>query len=117
MTSTGWIALGVLMLGGLLMFSRGGGAAGVDGATARNLVGAGARLVDVRTPEEYRERHLPDAVNIPLQVLGARMGDLGAKDKPIVLYCRSGARSGQASAMLRNAGFTAIHDLGSIANW
>lgn len=99
------------------MFSRGGSSAVVTGDSARALVAAGARLVDVRTPPEFHDRHLPGAINVPLQTLASRLGALGAKDAPLVLYCRSGARSSQAAAMLRNAGYTAVHDLGSIGNW
>jgi rhodanese-related sulfurtransferase len=89
----------------------------IDSAQAHELVEAGARLVDVRTPEEFSAKHLPAAVNLPLQTLAGRLGELEPKDKPIVLYCRSGHRSGLAADMLRNAGFQAVHDLGPMSAW
>jgi rhodanese-related sulfurtransferase len=73
-------------------------------------------LVDVRTAEEFRSGHIPGAKNIALQDLPQQMDKL-PKDKPIVLYCRSGARSNNAAQMLTKAGFTNVHDLGGIINW
>lgn len=109
------IGLAVAVLGalGFLMLGRGD----TDGTSARRLVERGALLVDVRTPEEFASGHIPGAVNIPVQALGGRMGELGAKDQSLVLYCRSGARSGHAATMLREAGFTAVHDLGPMSAW
>lgn len=82
----------------------------------RELVANGALLLDVRTPEEFRERHLDGAVNIPVQHLDARMRELGAKDRPIVVYCRSGARSAAAAALMKAAGYQVL-DIGGIGNW
>lgn len=82
----------------------------------RELVAKGALLLDVRTPEEFRERHLDGAVNIPVQELGARVRELGAKERPIVVYCRSGARSASAAALMKAAGYQVL-DIGGIGNW
>jgi phage shock protein E len=73
-------------------------------------------LVDVRTAEEFRSGHIDGAVNIDLQSLPARVATL-PKDKPIVLYCRSGSRSNSAAQILTRAGFTKIYDLGGIIDW
>ena len=73
-------------------------------------------LVDVRTPEEFNSGHIAGAVNISLQTLPTQMSTL-PKDKPIVLYCRSGSRSHTAAQMLAQAGFTKIYDLGGIIDW
>lgn len=83
---------------------------------AKALVKKGAMLVDVRTPEEFAGKHLDGAINIPVDDLEARMGEL-KKDADIVLYCRSGARSGRALGMLKAAGFTKVYNLGGIGNW
>jgi phage shock protein E len=88
----------------------------VDGAEARRLVGGGALLLDVRTPAEFAGKHVDGALNIPVQVLGQRLGDVGSKDRPIVVYCQSGGRSARAAVELRAAGYT-VHDLGGIGNW
>ena len=78
--------------------------------------GAAHQLVDVRTPEEFASGHLPDAINIPLQELSGRLGEIAANE-PVVLYCRSGNRSGQAAQLLAGAGYTQILDLGGIIAW
>ncbi len=73
-------------------------------------------LVDVRTPEEFASGHIPGATNIALQTLPRQMAML-PKDQPIVLYCRSGARSREAANILTQGGFSEIYDLGGITEW
>ncbi len=82
----------------------------------RELVANGALLLDVRTPEEFRERHLDGAVNIPVQELPTRLRELGAKDRPVVVYCRSGARSASAAVLIKGAGHQVL-DIGGMGNW
>jgi phage shock protein E len=89
----------------------------VSPAAARKLVDDGAKLVDVRTVAEFAGGHIDGAVNVPVQELGGRLGELGDKAAPIVVYCRSGARSGRAKRILMGSGFTTVHDLGSIGRW
>ncbi len=84
---------------------------------AKELVSAGARLVDVRTPGEHVARHLQGSVNVPLSELGGRLRELGDKEKPVVVYCASGVRSSSAARLLKRAGFTQVFDLGSIGRW
>ena len=76
----------------------------------------GATLLDVRTPGEFYGDALPRAVNIPLGELGHRLGELGDADSPIVVYCRSGSRSGVAENLLRRAGYRTVLDLGARQN-
>lgn len=84
------------------------------GQTVKDKIAAGARVIDVRTPAEFHDGFYPGAVNIPLATLGARMNELEPKDKPIVLYCASGARSGQAARILKQAGFTDVTNAGGL---
>ncbi len=71
-------------------------------AANKNLV-----LLDVRQPEEHAEKNIPNSILIPLGELPARMAELEQlKDKEIVVYCRSGNRSGQACMFLEMQGFT-----------
>jgi rhodanese-related sulfurtransferase len=84
---------------------------------ARTLVARGARLVDVRSPTEFASGHLPGALNIPMGELAGRIGEVGAKERPVVVYCRSGARSASAAGLLKRAGFTSVHDLGPMSRW
>lgn len=81
---------------------------------ARELVAAGAWLVDVRTPAEYAAEHVPGAVNIPVQDLERRLMELGSTDRAVVVYCRSGARSASAARLLREAGYQ-VTDVGPIS--
>lgn len=68
------------------------------------LLAQGALIVDVRTPQEYREGHIPQSQNIPLDQLKNKIADLKKKNKPIITVCRSGSRSGMAKSMLTQAG-------------
>jgi rhodanese-related sulfurtransferase len=89
----------------------------VDARRARELVAAGVRVVDVRTPAEYDAGHLPGAVNIPFDQIEARAGELGPPSTPVLLYCRSGRRSGIAGEALRKLGFTEQYDLQAYGRW
>jgi phage shock protein E len=84
---------------------------------AQRLVQRGALLVDVRTQSEFQAHHLPNAVNVPVQELSSRLKELEPKDRPIVLYCRSGHRSGIARSQLQAAGFPKVYDLGPMSAW
>lgn len=72
-----------------------------------------ATIVDVRTPEEFAEGHVPGSVNIPLQELPERLAEVKALPLPLVLCCRSGARSGVALDYLRAQGLTEVSNGGS----
>lgn len=76
-------------------------------------------ILDVRSSEEYAEGHIPGAMNIPFDQLGARLAEIGAyKDKDIVLYCKSGRRAGIAANTLRVAGFSKLlHLEGDMNAW
>ena len=72
-------------------------------------------LLDVRTIEEYKEGHLRDAKLIPLQHLSSKLTMLkDAKNKQIIVYCRSGSRSVSASRILESNGFTPLNVKGGI---
>lgn len=75
-------------------------------------------ILDVRTAEEYREKHIPDAINIPNESIGTeKIAELPNKDQLILVYCRSGNRSKQASAKLAELGYTNIVEFGGINDW
>ena len=73
-------------------------------------------LVDVRTEEEYNSGAIPSAINIPFDVIA---DNLPTEDRSarIIVYCRSGNRSGIASDTLEDLGFTNILDFGGVSNW
>ena len=84
---------------------------------AKRLVANGARLIDVRTPAEFAEKHIPGAKNIPIGELDHRLAELEPKDAPVVLYCRSGSRSSSGVRLLEKRGFTRIYNLGAMSQW
>lgn len=74
-----------------------------------------AVLLDVRTPQEYREGHIPGSKNIPLQTID-KIGSIAhRKDTALFVYCYSGGRSRQAVSMLRYMGYTDVRNIGGIA--
>ncbi len=81
----------------------------------KQKIEAGAKIVDVRSPEEFRDGAYPGAVNIPLQDLARRAGEI-PKEKPVVLYCASGARSGLAARQLKQAGFADVVNAGGLGD-
>ena len=63
-----------------------------------------ATIVDVRTPEEYAVEHIPSAINIPLDQVAQRINEFKEMPQPIIVYCRSGNRSGIAVSILKQNG-------------
>ncbi|WP_265946671.1 rhodanese-like domain-containing protein [Dechloromonas sp. A34] len=78
-----------------------------------------AHIVDVREADEFAGGHLPEARNIPTSKLAERVGELDKfKDKPIIVCCASGMRSGKATAELKKQGFTKLYSLaGGVDAW
>ena len=77
----------------------------------------GAVLLDVRTPEEYGEGHIPGSVNVPLQSIDKVTSVIADKDKTVFVYCRSGARSSQAVAFMKQMGYNEVHNIGGILDY
>jgi len=73
-----------------------------------------ALVVDVRTAMEFKRSHFEGAQNIPLSEIQARIAELGPKNRPVVVYCRSGRRSAIAKTMLENAGFPLVLNGGGL---
>ena len=79
---------------------------------------SGYIILDVRTPEEFAEKHIPGALNIPNETIGTEeIPELPDKDQLILVYCRSGNRSKQASEKLVALGYTNIVEFGGINDW
>ena len=75
-------------------------------------------ILDVRTVEEFAEKHIPDAINIPNETIGTEeIPELPNKEQLILVYCRSGNRSKQASEKLAALGYTNIVEFGGINDW
>ena len=75
-------------------------------------------ILDVRTPEEFSEKHIPGAINVANETIGSEeIPELPDKDQLILVYCRSGNRSKQASEKLVALGYTNIVEFGGINDW
>ena len=76
-------------------------------------------VLDVRTAKEFADGHVPGAINISHDELEARIRELeGSRDKDVVVYCRSGRRTGIALGILERAGFKRIYHLeGDYLGW
>lgn len=75
-------------------------------------------ILDVRRPDEFSEMHIPGAINIPNESIGEQeIPELPDKDRLILVYCRSGNRSKQASLKLAKLGYTNIVEFGGIIDW
>ena len=88
----------------------------VDPRTGQTMVDEGATLLDVRHQEEWDAGHAPEAVFLPLDQLGDRYTEL-LPDQPIVVICRSGARSAKAAEALVGAGDQAVNLAGGMKAW
>jgi phage shock protein E len=78
----------------------------------KKIVKEGAFLVDVRSPDEYKSGHVKGSVNIPLDQIGKQIAKFKGKTN-IVVFCRSGMRSGQAKSILEQNGFTNVTNGGT----
>ena len=75
-------------------------------------------ILDVRRPDEYAEGHIPGAINVPNEEIGtAEIAELPDKSQLILVYCRSGRRSKEASEKLVGLGYTNIVEFGGILDW
>ena len=75
-------------------------------------------VLDVRTPEEFAENHIPGAVNVPHKDITAHLAKLGDIEQPVLVYCRSGRRAAIALEQLSELGFSALYHLdGDMQAW
>lgn len=81
---------------------------GTDTDTIKEMISNGAKIVDVRTPGEFQGGHVAGSRNIPLDKVSSKMNEI-KKMGPVVLCCASGARSGQATSMLKSQGVDCVN--------
>ena len=75
-------------------------------------------ILDVRRPDEFAAGHIPNAINVPNETIGTdEIPELPDKDQLIMVYCRSGRRSKEASEKLVKLGYTNIVEFGGILDW
>lgn len=83
------------------------------------IINESAILLDVRTEDEYNQKHIDGAVLLTLDEINEDSIKNITEDKKqvIIVYCKSGNRSGQALTLLENLGYTEVYDLGAMSNW
>lgn len=90
----------------------------MDEAITMMEEGSGYIILDVRTPGEFEEKHIPGAINVANETIGTdEIPELPDKDQLILVYCRSGNCSKQASEKLVALGYTNIVEFGGINDW
>lgn len=90
----------------------------MDEAVAMMAEESGYIILDVRTPEKFSEKHIPNAINIPNENIGTdEISALPDKDQLIMVYCRSGRRSKEVAEKLVKLGYTNIVEFGGIIDW
>jgi phage shock protein E len=105
-----WIVLGVA-IAAFLIYKR---LTRMSPDAARAWLSKGARVIDVRSEGEFQGKHLPGAVNIPLNRLREEIARFApSKEQPLLLHCLSGGRSGMGTAMLKKMGYRNVFNLGS----
>lgn len=79
----------------------------------------GVTVVDVRTSEEYREKHIPDSILVPNESITTTQApeELPDKDAVLLIHCRTGVRSKDASDKLVELGYKHVYDFGGIVDW
>ena len=100
--------------------STGTGYTVIKPSEAKSMIDAGnVTVVDVRTQSEYEDAHIEGAVLVPLDTIGdTDIAALPDKDATLIVYCRTGVRSAQASAALVKLGYTHVYDMdGGITSW
>ncbi len=90
----------------------------MDEAVTMMAQEAGYIILDVRRPDEFAAGHIPNAINVPNESIGTSdIPELPDKDQLIMVYCRSGRRSKEASEKLVKLGYTNIVEFGGILDW
>ena len=114
------------VIGVLIIFNTVSGMLGNRGITMVDAAGAkkltedsDIAIIDVRTPQEYKNGHLRMSRLIPVNEIGRRAGEIESlKDSPVLVYCRSGHRSTIAARILKKRGFTRVSNMtGGIIAW
>jgi len=100
----------LILLTALLVNHVFAGSGSTDSARqAWPMIEQGALLIDVRTPQEFTQGHIDGAINIPWEETSALVSAIGSdKQRSVVVYCRSGNRSGKAKVVLEKQGYTDI---------
>ncbi len=106
-----WAAVAVVVAAGFALMIRPATGPGIEEASPERIaevLAAGARVIDVRTPGEFEMSHLAGAENVPTNLLATQAQDWD-RSEPLVVYCTTGARSSQSISLLADMGFESIY--------
>ncbi|MCB1177770.1 MAG: rhodanese-like domain-containing protein [Leptospiraceae bacterium] len=110
-----YLLVGALVLWTVMSFMRKGDK--MSATAVKTKIDTGALIVDVRTAGEYAGGHYPNAINIPLDQVQARISEFGGdKNREIVVYCLSGGRSASAKRILESAGYKNVTNAGGLGD-
>jgi len=91
---------------------------GITQEEAVTMMEGDCTVIDVRTPSEYAQGHIPNAINLPVETIEETAPkELPDKERLLLLYCRTGVRSKQAAGILAKLGYTNVCEFGGIADW
>lgn len=118
MNST-YILIAVLVLGFLFYSRAQANIPTITSDEAREYLNdSNYQFIDVRTDSEYTSGHIPKSIHIPLHEIQNRLSEIDSlKNKNIIAYCRSGARSSKATKILIEAGFKVLNLSGGVLSW
>jgi len=118
MNST-YILIAVLVLGFLFYSRAQANIPTINSDEAREYLNdSNYQFIDVRTDSEYTSGHIPKSIHIPLHEIQNRLSEIDSlKNKNIIAYCRSGARSSKATKILIEAGFKVLNLSGGVLSW
>ncbi|MFQ3231219.1 rhodanese-like domain-containing protein [Reinekea sp.] len=111
-----WVGLALLLM--KTEGARGGQALSPQQVTQK-INNEDAKVIDIRTKDEFNKGHLPNAINIPARDVQKRIGELEPfKDQPIILICKTGTTAGATGAVLAKEGFSSLFKMrGGILEW
>ena len=86
---------------------------GFGKSSVKDALQKGAIIIDVRHVNEYDQGRVPESINIPLNMISFNIERIKGMERPVVLCCASGNRSGQAARILKSNGIKEVHNGGS----
>lgn len=77
--------------------------------SVKDFTDRGAVIIDVRTPGEFQQGHIKNSKNIPLNIISTKINEIKKLNKPVIVCCQSGMRSGQAAGILKSNGIEVMN--------
>ncbi len=110
------ISMAIIALSIHTFLQMGNTSPAADKKTVKEWIAGGALIVDVRTPQEFAAGNYKGSINIPLSDIEKNLNKFGDKERKIIVYCRTGNRSGHAKKILESNGFTNVLNGGGLSD-